>query len=228
MLTTEDQTDTTLKMDVLAELQFEPSVRITEVGVLVKDGVVTLTGFAPSHGEKQNVLRAVRRVRGVVAIADDIVVTLPELGQHSDSHIAAAAANRINWSTEIPSGAVFVTVRDGRITLEGVLEWGYQKHAAESVIQNLAGVTGVSNEIRIEPTAVQEDLEQALTSAIQRNAILEDADIQVQASGSVVVLTGKVRNHSELEEAVRVAWAAPGVHTVDNQLKVHWFWGLVN
>jgi osmotically-inducible protein OsmY len=222
----EDKSDTTMKMDVLAELQFEPSVKITDVGVLVKDGVVTLTGLAPSHGEKLNVLRAVRRVAGVVAIADDIVISLPEFGQHSDSHIAAAAANRINWSSEIPSGAVLVTVREGWITLEGVLEWGYQKHAAESAIQNLAGVRGVSNEIRIEPTVIQEDLEQTITSAIQRNAILGDADIQVRASGSVVVLTGKVQNHSVLEEAVRVAWAAPGVHTVDNRLKVDWFWGL--
>lgn len=228
MLIAEDKSDTTLKMDVLAELQFEPSVKIADVGVLVKDGVVTLTGFAPSHGERLNVLRAVRRVTGVVAIADEIVITLPELGQHSDSHIAAVAANRINWSTEIPSGAVLVTVRDGRITLEGVLEWGYQKHAAESAIQHLAGVTGVSNEIRIEPTAIQEDIKQSITSAIQRSAILHDADIQVQVSGSVVVLTGRVHNHAELEEAVRVAWAGSGVHTVDNQLKVHWFWGLVN
>ena len=226
MIITEEKTDIMLKMDVLAELRFEPSVKLTDIGVLVKDGVVTLNGFAANYGEKLNAVRAVKRVAGVMAIADDIEVSLPDFGQHSDSDIAAAAANRINWSTEIPPGAVEVTVRDGRITLEGAVEWGYQKHAAESAVQNLVGVKSVSNEIEVKPAESPEDIEKNLTFAIKRNAILDNTDIRVKASGSVVVLKGKVHNHTEMEEVVRLAWAAPGVHTVDNQLKVEWFWGL--
>jgi osmotically-inducible protein OsmY len=225
---TAEKTDTDLKMDVLAELKFEPSVNITDIGVLVKDGVVTLNGHASSHGEKMNAVRVTKRVAGVLAIADDIEVNLPVFGQHTDSDIAASAATRLNWSTEIPAGTVEVTVRDGRITLEGVVEWGYQKHAAENAIQNLAGVKGISNLITINPTETASEIGTDITSAIKRNALLDDTDIHVETSGSSVMLSGKVHNHAEWEEAVRIAWAAPGVHTVDNQLKVDWFWGLAD
>ena len=221
-----EKTDTDLKMDVLAELAFDPSVDITDLGVLVKDGVVTLNGRASSYAEKLNAVRATKRVAGVLAIADDIAVSLPEFGQHTDSEIATFAANHINWSTEIPAGAVKVVVRDGRITLEGTVEWGYQKHAAEMAVQDLAGVKDISNEIKVNPSLAASAIGTDIKSAIRRNAMLDDSAIQVETSGSTVVLKGKVHNHAELEEAVRVAWAAPGVHTVDNQLKVDWFWGL--
>jgi len=223
-----EKTDTDLKMDVLAELEFEPSVDITDLGVLVKDGVVTLNGRASNYAEKLNAVRATKRVAGVLAIADDIEVNLPEFGKQTDSEIATFAANRINWSTEIPAGAVKVMVRDGRITLEGTVEWGYQKHAAEMAVQDLAGVKDISNEIEINPSLTASGIGTDIESAIKRNAMLDDSGIQVETSGSTVVLSGKVRNHAELEEAVRVAWAAPGVHTVDNQLKVDWFWGLAD
>lgn len=223
-----EQTDTDLKMDVLAELKFEPSVKITDIGVLVKDGVVTLNGRASSYGEKLSAVRATKRVAGVLAIADDIEVSLPEFGQQTDGELATSAAQHISWSTEIPAGAVQVMVRDGRITLEGAVEWGYQKHAAERAVQDLVGVRSVSNEILIHPTLTAAAIGTDIQSAFRRNAMLDDCDIQVEASGSTVVLKGKVRNHTEMEEAVRVAWAAPGVHTVDNRLKVDWFWGLAD
>jgi osmotically-inducible protein OsmY len=213
-------------MDVLAELEFEPSVDVTDLGVLVKDGVVTLNGRASNYAEKLNAVRATKRVAGVLAIADDIEVNLPEFGKQTDGEIATFAANRINWSTEIPAGAVKVVVRDGRITLEGTVEWGYQKHAAEMAVQDLAGVKDISNEITINPSLTASGIGTDIEAAIKRNAMLDDSEIQVETSGSTVVLKGKVRNHAELEEAVRVAWAAPGVHTVDNRLKVDWFWGL--
>jgi len=222
------KTDTDLKMDVLAELGFEPSVNITDIGVLVKDGVVTLHGQAASYGEKQNAVRAVKRVAGVAAIADDIEVSLPEFGHHSDSDIAAAAANRINWSTLIPPGAVMVTVSGGHLTLAGEVEWGYQKHAAENAILHLAGVHGISNQIAIQPTRTVGEIGTNITMAIKRNAMLDAKDIHVQIAGSGVVLTGKVKSHAEWEEAERVAWAAAGVLSVDNQLNVEWFWDLAD
>ncbi len=223
-----EKTDTDLKMDVLAELKFEPSVKITDIGVLVKDGVVTLNGHASNHGEKLNAVRATKRVAGVLAIADEIEINLPDFGKYTDSEIATSAANRISWSTEIPAGAVEVLVRGGQITLEGVVEWGYQKHAAESAVQNLVGVKGICNLISINPTMTAAEIGTDIRSAIKRNAMLDDREIHVETSGSTVVLSGKVHNHAELDEAVRVAWAAPGVHTVDNRLKVDWFWGLAD
>ena len=228
MIAAAEKTDTDLKTDVLAELKFEPSVKVTDIGVLVKDGVVTLNGRAANYGEKLNAVRAAKRVAGVLAIADDIEVNLPAFGQQTDSELAASAANRINWSTEIPARAVKVTVRDGRITLEGTVEWGYQKHAAEMAIQSLVGVKSISNEIAINPALTASGIGTELESALRRNAMLDDSEIHVEASGSCVVLSGKVHNHAEQEEAVRVAWAAPGVHTVDNRLKVDWFWGLAD
>jgi len=228
MITTAERTDADMKTDVLSELAFEPSIQVTDIGVLVKDGVVTLNGRAENHGEKQNAIRAAMRVTGVVAVADDIEVDLPEFGRRTDGDIAAAAANRIAWSTMIPAGAVEVTVREGRINLAGVVEWGYQREAAEAVLQHLAGVKGISNGITVNPTQAASGIGLDIRSALRRNALLDDSEIQVETSGNCVVLSGKVHNHTESEEAVRLAWAAPGVHTVDNQLKVDWFWGLAD
>lgn len=223
-----EKTDTDLKRDVLAEMAFEPSIKVTDIGVLVKDGVVTLNGRTGTHGEKNNAVRAAMRVAGVVAVADDIEVDLPAFGSRTDGDIAAAAANRLAWSTLIPTGNVEVTVREGRITLDGTVEWGYQKEAAETALQHMAGVKAISNLITISPSLAGSNLEADIQMALKRSALVDASEIHVAASGSAVVLTGKVHNHTELEEAVRVAWSPQGVHTVDNQLKVDWFWGMAD
>ena len=220
-----EKSDTELKTDVLSELQYEPSVKVTDIGVLVKDGAVTLNGYATSYGEKWDAVRAAKRVHGVQAVADDIEVILPDSLRRTDGDIAAAAANQINWCTTIPAKAVNITVHDGCITLEGEMEWGYQKSALAHVVQYLAGVKGVSNLITIKPKLSPSDVESAIDRAFERNALLDAERIEVKTSGSKVTLTGKVRNYAEREEAERVAWAAPGVFTVDNQLKVEWSWG---
>jgi osmotically-inducible protein OsmY len=219
------KSDTELKKDVLAEFEYEPGVNVTDIGVLVKDGAVTLNGYATSYGEKWDAVRVAKRVAGVKAIADDIEVKLPGSQRRTDGDIAAAAAHQINWSTTIPSGTVEVTVREGWITLEGEVEWWYQKNAAENVVLHLAGVKGVSNLITIKPKLVPAEIETVIKSAFERNALLDAKKIQVETSGNKVVLRGKVRNHAEREEAERAAWAAPGVFSVDNQLKVEWSWG---
>ena len=218
------QTDTELKMDVLAELRYEPSVRITDIGVLVKDGAVTLNGYATNYCEKCDAVSAAKRVAGVRAIADDIEVKLPDSIRRTDGEIAAAAANQIDWSTTIPRNAVEVTVSEGQITLEGEVEWWYQKDAAENAVQYLAGVRGVANLITIKPKLAPGDIETALKSALARNALLDAKTIRVETSANIVLLRGTVRNYFEREEAERVAWAAPGVLSVENQLKVEWPW----
>lgn len=223
-----DKTDLELKRDVLAEMAFEPSIQITDIGVLVKDGVVTLNGRAENHGEQMNAVRAALRVEGVVGVADDIAVELPEFGSRTDGDITAAAANRLDWSTLVPKGQVQISVREGRITLEGEVPWGYQREAAGNVLHHMVGVKAISNLITVHPSEPGADLEAEIQAALRRSALVDARDIHVEATGSAVVLTGKVHNHTELEEVVRVAWAPQGVHTVDNRLKVDWFWGMAD
>ena len=218
------KSDTELKTDVLAELKYEPRVKVTDIGVLVKGGAVTLNGYVTSYGEKWDAVNAVKRVAGVNAIADDIEVRLPDELRRTDGEIAAAAANQINGSTSIPKGTVGVTVREGRITLDGEVDWWFRKNAAENAVQHLAGVKGVTNLITIKPTLVSVDIEAAIKSAFKRNALFDANKIQVTTSGSAVTLSGKVRNYSERDQAERAAWAASGVSSVDNQLEVEWSW----
>jgi osmotically-inducible protein OsmY len=225
MKTIVEKTDAELKTDVLAELKYEPGVNVTDIGVLVKDGAVTLNGSVTSYGEKWNTVSATKRVAGVRAIADDIVVKLPYSLTRTDSEIAAAAANQIGWSTSIPTGAVRVMVRDGWLTLEGELEWGYQRIDAQEVVQYLLGVKGVTNLITIKPKLSATNVKDSIESAFERSALLDADKIQVETSGNKVTLRGKVRNYAERDEAERVAWAAPGVWSVDNKIDVKWSWG---
>ncbi len=218
------KSDAELKSDVLAELEYEPGVKVTDIGVLVKDGAVTVNGYATSYGEKWDAVRAVKRVAGVNAIADDIEVKLPSSLKRTDGDIAGAAARQIEWSTTIPAGTVRATVREGWITLEGEVEWWYQRSSAEDAVRYLAGVKGVTNLVTIKPKVAAAGVENAITSAFERSALLDAKKIQVETSGNTVTLRGKVRNHAEREEAERAAWNAPGVYSVDNRLKIAWSW----
>jgi len=228
LTTTKNKTDLELKTDVLAELTYEPTVKVTDVGVQVKEGVVTLTGHVSSYSEKWHAIESAKRVAGVRAIADEIRIHLPDSMRHTDGDIAGEAATHIAWSTSLPKGAVKVSVREGCITLTGELEWWYQKRAAEHAVQHLHGVKEVTNLITIKPTHPHGNIEAAITSAFERNAVLEARKIQVQSEESRVTLRGTVKSYAERDEAERTAWAAPGVYSVDNQIQVEWFWGLTD
>lgn len=222
MLNILDKTDTEIKNDVLSELKYEPSLKVTDIGVLVKEGTVTLNGSVTNYHEKLAAVHAVKRVAGVVAIADDIEVILPESPYHSDGDIAAAAAHKLEWSTTIPKGTVIPTVHNGWISLDGEVEWWYQKNAATTVLRHLFGIKGVSNSIVIKPThqipAVGMDIE----AALNRNAMLDTSKIRVEIVGSKAILHGTVRTLAQREEAERIAWAAKGVFSVENHLAVKW------
>ncbi len=222
MKTIDAKSDAEIKTDVLAELEYEPSVKVADIGVLVKDGTVTLNGFATSYAEKWEAVRAAKRVSGVTAIADDIKVKLWDSFVRTDGDIATTAANQIKWITSIPTGKVQLTVSDGWITLEGELEWWFEKNEAERAVQSLAGVKGVTNEIKIKPKVSAPVIEFDIERALERNALLDDRDIEVAVSGTKVTLRGTVSNYSEREEAVRIAWAAAGVTSVDDKLDIDW------
>ncbi len=219
-----DKTDTELRSDVLAELEYEPCVRVTDIVVQVKDGAVTLSGFTTGYGEKIDAVCAVKRVAGVTSVTDDIEVRLPVSLRRADGDIAAAAANQIDWSSKVPKGTVRAAVHAGRITLEGEVEWGFQKQDAEDAVQHLPGIEGVTNLISIKPKVLPAGIETAITLAVERNAQLDATKIVVETSGNQVLLRGEVRNYAERREAERAAWAAPGVLSVENELSVTWTW----
>ena len=219
-----EKSDTELHNDVLAELKYEPGVNVADIGVLLKDGTVTLNGYVTSYAEKWNAVTATKRVAGVRAIADDIVVKLPSSLLRNDGDIAGAAANQISWFSYIPEGAVKVLVREGWITLEGELEWAYQRNDVENNVKFLAGVRGVTNQIVIKSRLSSADVKSSIETAFERNALLDAESIEVEISGTLATLRGRVRNYAERDEAERVAWAAPGITSVSNKLEVRWAW----
>ena len=222
MQRTIEKTDTELQKDVMSELKYDPSVKVSDIGVIAKNGTVTLNGYATSYNEKWEAVHATKRVAGVKAIADDIEIQLPASYHRTDTDIAAAAINQIDWSTTIPTGTVQATVRNGWITLDGEVEWWYQKNAAGSLVKQMAGVKGVTNSISISPKVTKKAVETDIKSAFKRSAMLDAGHIRVETSGNNVTLHGQVRNYNEYDEAERVAWSEPGVSTVDNRLEVNW------
>ena len=224
MKTEIQKTDEKIKTDVLAELKFDPSVKVTDIGVLVADGTVTLNGYATSYAEKWEAVKATKRVAGVNAIADEIEVRPPDSSCQTDGDIAHEALKLIDASPSILAGTVHATVSEGWVTLEGEVEWWYQRDSAKNAIRHLSGIKGVSNLISIKSIVTSEEIENDIKSAFERNALLDSNKIKVETSGHNVVLHGRVRNYAEKDEAERVAGCAPGVTSVDNQLTVKWFW----
>jgi len=217
------KSDGDIKNDVLDELRYEPGIDVTHIGVLVRDGVVTLNGTTQNYGEKWEAVIAAKRVFGVTAVADDIEIKLDDPLNPSDGEIASAAAHQLEWTPRIEAKTVQITVRQGWVTLEGEVERWFQKNLAEHEVRNLKGVKGISNLISIKPRAIATGVEMTVRGAFRRSAMLVGDQIQIEVDVNRVTLRGKVRNHYEKEEAARLAWAAPGVASVDNHLNVNWY-----
>jgi osmotically-inducible protein OsmY len=209
-----------LRSDVQAELDWDPAIKTASVGVIASDGVVTLTGHVASHAQKYAAERAAQRVKGVKALAVEITVKLPASDRRTDADIALAAERGLAWSALVPADKVTPLVEDGWITLNGDVDWAYQRKAAEDAVRNLMGVAGVSNLIRFTPKAVPSDIEKRLHDALIRQADQEAQHIQIGVSGSQVSLRGTVHSWAEYNAAQRAAWSAPGVTSVMNDLVI--------
>jgi osmotically-inducible protein OsmY len=206
--------------DVTEELKFEPSVDEKEIGVGVQSGVVTLTGKVPSFAEKFAAERAVERVSGVRAVADDLQVKLTPANSRSDTDVALAAVHALAWDMEVPDDKIKVKVVNGWVTVEGHAEWHFQKAAAERAVRFLTGVKGVTNLIAISPKVSPTDVMKRIEDAIKRSAELDAKRVFVEAEGSKVTLRGTVRSWAERDEAERAAWAVSGVSDVEDRITV--------
>jgi osmotically-inducible protein OsmY len=212
--------DSTLKQDVLDELDFEPSIDANDIGVAVEDGVVTLSGHVPNYSQKQAVERAVARVKGVRGIAEQIEVRYAGGAGMADDEIARRAVDTLKWSTLIPDGKVQVTVEDGWVTLKGKLDWNHQKIGAADALRDLKGVTGISNQIELAPRVSSKDVKRRIEDALNRSAHIEASGIAVEVAGNKVTLKGRVKAWSERRLVEQAAWATPGVTTVSDQLTI--------
>lgn len=213
-------TDLELKKSVESELSWEPSINAAEIGVAAKDGIVTLTGRIPSYWEKVAAERAAMRVAGVKAVANQIEVRLPSSSERTDEDIARAALDALRWSVLIPPDRIKVKISKGWVTLEGSVDWQFQKTAAEKAVRKLYGVLGVTNFIDVKVSVSKAEVKAAIESALKRSAEIDANQIKVETEGDKVILRGSVRSWFEREEAERAAWRAPGVQSVDNRLSV--------
>ncbi|MDE3053543.1 MAG: BON domain-containing protein [Gemmatimonadota bacterium] len=215
------KTDMQLQRDVIEELAWQPNIREAEIAVGARNGVVTLSGFVDSYAQKYAAARAVESVRGVRAVADDLKVRLPQAFVRSDTEVAHAAVSALKWDVEVPDTRIKVLVDDGWISLDGAVDWQFQRTAAENAVRHLAGVNGVINRITVQqPKVSAYEVNQRIEEALKRNAALDAEKISIDARDGRVVLRGTVRSWAEREDAERAAWAAPGVTEVDDELAV--------
>lgn len=209
-----------LRTRVLDELDWEPSLDATDIGVAVKEGVVTLSGHVPSYAQKRTAERTVLRLAGVKGVADEIEVRLPSDHERPDSDLAQAAVDALERNVEVPDDAVKVKVDDGWLTLEGTVDWNFQRKRAERAVRYLRGVTGVTNLLKVKQRATPDDLRQRIQRALERRIATETEHLTVKVDGGTVTLTGTLPSWTDREDIENAVWAAPGVTEVENKLKV--------
>jgi osmotically-inducible protein OsmY len=216
------KSNTQLQQDVLEELRCDPTVEASQIGVTASNGVITLRGLVNTYAQKLAAEEAAKRVSGVKAVAVELEVCLLDGHKRDDVDIAKAALDALRWHSMVPDERIKVTVENGWITLEGTVDWRFQRESAERAVHWLTGVRGVSNSIAImaKSKISPSDVRQKIFDAMRRNAELEARRIGVDTHDGTVVLHGDVHDWSEVQAAQRAAWAVPGVADVENRLQV--------
>ena len=216
------KSDEDVKRDVEDELRWDPDIDASDIGVAVKNGVVTLSGFVRSYTQKYQAERDAKRVEGVLGVANDLEVRLPAIHQKPDPELAREVVEEIKSELPYSYSLIKVLVSNGWVTLEGDVEWNYQRRRAAKAIRRVKGVKGVSNYINVRPSVAPSDVRAKIEQAFKRNAELDASRISVETHGNEVVLKGSVRSWAERDEAERAAWLAPGVRHVDNRIRIEY------
>jgi len=212
--------DLQIQKDVIEELRWEPFLNSSEIGVAVKNGIVTLSGQVDSYSKKLIAERAAKKVAGVKAVAEDIQVGISPGFRKTDAEIAEAVLNALKWHSAIQDEKIKIKVENGNIKLEGEVEWEYQRSSIKSAIENLAGVHSVINLVTVKPKITPSEVQQKIKAAFQRSATIDAGKITAEVFGSKVILRGNVRSFAEKEDAEVAAWNAPGITSIESKLEI--------
>ena len=214
------KTDLEIKQDVIEELKWEPFLNASQIGVSVKEGVVTLSGSIDSYSKKIAAEKATKNVLGVKAVALDLEVNLPGSSIRNDTDIAEAVVNALKWHSAVRENKINVKVESGVVTLEGIVDWEFQKNSARMMVENLMGVKGIVNTIQIKQKTSIEDIKQKVSAAFHRSATIDASGIDIEIIDNKAILKGNVRSWAEKEDAENAVWSANGIERVDNRLEI--------
>lgn len=214
------KTDLEIQKDIMDELQWAPLLNVSEIGVAVKNGVVTLSGTVDSYSKKEEAEKAAKRVAGVKAVAEDIEVKPFASSIKNDTEIARMIADSLKWHSAVQEDKIKVKVENGWVTLEGQVDWEFQRDAAKNVIKDLTGVKGITNLIMVKASVTAKDIKQKIAAAFHRSATIDSDKVQIEIRGSKAILSGKVRSWLEKEDAENAVWRAQGITSVEDKLVI--------